>query len=84
MAKKTFEEALRKLDELVDSLENDDLNLEDAVKKFEEGIRLSKFCEEKLDEAEEKIFILKKEMDGSLKKESADSSSFEEPDVSDE
>ncbi|MGE4520273.1 MAG: exodeoxyribonuclease VII small subunit [Desulfobacteraceae bacterium] len=84
MAKKTFEEALRKLDEIVDSLENDDLNLEDAVKKFEEGIRLSKFCEEKLDEAEEKIFILKKEMDGSLKKEPADPSLFEEPDVSDE
>jgi exodeoxyribonuclease VII small subunit len=84
MAKKTFEEALKKLDEIVDSLENEDLNLEDAVKKFEEGIKLSKFCEEKLDEAEEKILVLKKDINGSFKKESPDADSFSQADNSDE
>jgi exodeoxyribonuclease VII small subunit len=72
MAKKNFEESLKKLDEIVDSLENNDLTLEDAVKKFEEGIKLSKFCAEKLDEAEQKISVLKKDMDGNLKQENFD------------
>ncbi|MDY0132229.1 MAG: exodeoxyribonuclease VII small subunit [Desulforegulaceae bacterium] len=84
MAKKTFEESLLKLDEIVNSLENEELNLEDAVKKFEEGIKLSKFCEEKLDEAEEKIMILKKDMEGNLTKEPADPAFFTEAEINDD
>lgn len=69
MAKKTFEDAIKKLDEIVESLEGDDLTLEEAVKKFEEGMKLSTYCAQKLDEAEKKISILKKDMEGNLVKE---------------
>jgi exodeoxyribonuclease VII small subunit len=68
MAKKTFEDALKKLDEIVESLEGDELSLEESVKKFEEGMKLSTFCAQKLDEAEKKISILKKDMEGNLEK----------------
>jgi len=50
-----FESALKKLEEIVRSLEEGNLSLSESLKKFEEGIRLSKFCEEKLNEAEKKI-----------------------------
>ena len=69
MAKKTFEDSLQKLDEIVDSLENEELSLEDSVKKFEEGMKLSRFCAEKLDEAEKKITILKEDLSGNIKEE---------------
>lgn len=59
MAKKTFEDSLRKLDEIVEALENEELSLEESVKKFEEGMKLSKFCAEKLDDAEKKIETMK-------------------------
>ncbi len=69
MAKKSFEDALEKLDKIVESLENDELTLEACVKKYEEGIKLSKFCREKLDEAEQKIKILKKDISGEIHEE---------------
>jgi len=84
MAKKTFEEALQKLDEIVESLEDGNLTLEDAVKKFEEGIKLSKFCEEKLNEAEEKILVLKKDINGNLTKEPLENMFFTDSDADDE
>ncbi|MDY0362339.1 MAG: exodeoxyribonuclease VII small subunit [Desulforegulaceae bacterium] len=84
MAKKTFEEALKKLDEIVDSLEDGNLSLEDAVKRFEEGIKLSKFCEEKLNEAEEKILVLKNDINGNLTKEPAENLFFSDSDEDDE
>jgi len=64
MAKKTFEDALKQLEAIVDELESDDLPLEKAIKRFEQGVRLSKFCSEKLDETEKKITILLKNQDG--------------------
>jgi len=72
MPKKNFEDALKQLDEIIDQLENENLSLEVAVKKFEEGMKLSKFCSEKLDEAEKKISILKKDMESSIKTEQLD------------
>ncbi|MBW2100124.1 MAG: exodeoxyribonuclease VII small subunit [Deltaproteobacteria bacterium] len=66
MAKKTFEDALKQLEVIVDELESDDLPLEKAIKRFEQGVRLSKFCSEKLDETEEKITILLKNQDGGV------------------
>lgn len=62
MAKKTFEDSLRKLDEIVEALENEELSLEESVKKFEEGMKLSKFCAEKLDDAEKKIETMKQNL----------------------
>jgi exodeoxyribonuclease VII small subunit len=61
MAKQTFEEAMDKLEKIVQELESADLPLEKAIKKFEEGVQLSRFCSEKLDETEKKITILLKD-----------------------
>jgi exodeoxyribonuclease VII small subunit len=61
MANQTFEKAMNKLEKIVQELESTDLPLEKAIKKFEEGVQLSKFCSEKLDETEKKITILLKD-----------------------
>jgi exodeoxyribonuclease VII small subunit len=66
MAKQTFEKAIEKLEKIVQELESSDLPLEKAIKKFEEGVQLSKFCSEKLDETEKKITILLKDQNGQL------------------
>ena len=66
MSKATFETGLKQLDEIVQALESEDYPIEEALKKFEEGIAISKFCSEKLDETERKIAILLKGQDGSL------------------
>lgn len=59
MAKKrTFEESMKQLEQLVDELEDGDLPLEDALKKFEEGVALSRFCMEKLNETEKRVSLL--------------------------
>jgi exodeoxyribonuclease VII small subunit len=50
-----FESALNRLEEISDSLENEDTPLEDSIKLFEEGIELKEFCEEKLKSAKLKI-----------------------------
>jgi len=61
MANQTFEKAMNKLEQIVQELESADLPLEKAIKKFEEGVQLSKFCSEKLDETEKRITILLKD-----------------------
>ena len=61
MANQTFEKAMNKLEKIVQELESTDLPLEKAIKKFEEGVQLSKFCSEKLDETEKRITILLKD-----------------------
>ena len=61
MAHQTFEKAMNKLEKIVQELESTDLPLEKAIKKFEEGVQLSKFCSEKLDETEKRITILLKD-----------------------
>jgi exodeoxyribonuclease VII small subunit len=64
MAKQTFEKAMNKLEKIVQELESTDLPLEKAIQKFEEGVHLSKFCSEKLDETEKRITILLKDHNG--------------------
>jgi exodeoxyribonuclease VII small subunit len=59
-----FEEALASLERIVRDLEGGDLPLDDALKLFEEGVRLSRFCSKKLDEAEKRIEILMRSADG--------------------
>ena len=61
MAKEKFEDTLRKLEEFLRKMEDGDMSLEDSLKAFEEGIRLSRLCTEKLDEAERRVEILLKE-----------------------
>lgn len=67
MAQLKFETALSRLEETVSVLEKGDLPLEEALKVFEEGIRLSKTCMKTLSEAEKKIEILIAGKDGKKK-----------------
>jgi exodeoxyribonuclease VII small subunit len=64
MAQKKFEDAMKKLEKIVQDLENGDLPLEDSLKGFEEGMKLVKFCSEKLEEADQKVRLLVKESEG--------------------
>lgn len=61
-----FEEALKKLEEIVRHLEAGDLTLDDSLKAFEEGIAWSRVCEAKLTEAKGKVEVLVKQADGSI------------------
>jgi len=62
-----FEEALKKLEGVVGSMESDELPLETLLAKYEEGTKLVKICQEKLAEAELKIQQLEKNAAGELK-----------------
>lgn len=73
MAKKTgadsaalpsFEEALRRLESIVEELEGGELSLEDSIARYEEGMRLSRGLTQKLDEAEKRIERLVENPDG--------------------
>ena len=62
----SFEEALKKLEGIVESMESDELPLESLLARFEEGTRLAKICQTKLSEAELKIQQLEKNASGEL------------------
>jgi exodeoxyribonuclease VII small subunit len=62
----SFENALKKLDEIVQRLEKGELPLEESLKLYEEGIRLSRLCHAKLDEAQGRIEMLIKDARGDL------------------
>ena len=55
---KSFEEQMEDLEKIVGELEKGDLNLDDSVTKFEEGIKISKECSKTLEEAQKKITML--------------------------
>ncbi len=57
----TFESALKRLEEIAKKLEEENLSLDEALKYFEEGMKLSKFCNEQLTQAENKVKIIIKE-----------------------
>jgi len=65
--KTTFEDALQELEDVADKLEGGELGLDDSIKEFEKGIKLARFCQQKLEEAERKIEILQKGADGEVK-----------------
>lgn len=58
MAKKTFETALARLEQITEELEDGELSLENSLKKFDEGIKLAGFCSEQLSEARSKVELL--------------------------
>ena len=62
-----FEEALNKLETIVEAMESGDLPLESLIAKYEDGVKLAKVCQEKLAEAELKIQQLEKSATGELK-----------------
>ncbi len=55
---KTFEEQISQLEEIVRKLEGNDCSLDDSLKLFEEGIKLSKSCHNMLEEAQKKVSVL--------------------------
>lgn len=60
----TFEQSIKRLDEIVRNLEKGDVSLSDSMSLFEEGTALIKACGEMLDKAEQKVVMLKKGADG--------------------
>lgn len=65
MAKKNFEHALARLEQVTDELEAGDLSLEKSLDKFNEGIELVQFCNSRLEEAKSRVELLLKK-DGEL------------------
>jgi exodeoxyribonuclease VII small subunit len=55
MAEVRFEEALKKLEKIVEELEGGDLSLDEALKKYQEGVELSRVCAQRLENARKKI-----------------------------
>ena len=62
----TFEDAVKRLEEIVRMLEGGTAPLDESLTLFEEGVSLVKFCNEKLDGAEQKVKILQKDENGEL------------------
>mgnify|MGYP006229262599 FL=1 len=69
---KDFESSLKKLEKIVSDLENGDLPLEESIKTFEEGVKLTKHCQNLLSKAELKIQKLVESKDGSVDLETFD------------
>jgi exodeoxyribonuclease VII small subunit len=66
MAEKKFEAALGRLEDIVKELETGDLPLEQSLKLFEEGIKLSRLCNKRLEDAERRVEILLKNKNGTV------------------
>ena len=66
MAEPKFEKDLEKLEQTVEALEAGGLSLDDALKRFEDGIKLARRCDKALTEAERKIEILMKNAQGEI------------------
>ncbi len=71
MKEKSFEENIENLESIVTELEKGNLNLDESMKKFEEGMKISRDCTKILEEAEKKITILL-EKDGETAEENFD------------
>ena len=63
---KTFESSLAELENIVEQLENGDLPLEESLRLFENGVKLSRECRDRLTDAERRIEILMKDGNGNL------------------
>lgn len=64
-----FEETMQELEKIVQELEKGDLNLDDSINKFEEGMKLSKSASDYLEKAEKKITVLINAKDEEIKEE---------------
>ncbi len=64
--KAEFERSLARLEEVVRRLENANLSLDEAMKLFEEGVELSRDCQKQLEQAEGRVEILLKKVDGKM------------------
>jgi len=61
-----FEYGLKRLEEIVAKLESGNLSLDDSLKLFEEGVKLVRFCNERLAEAQQKVELLTKDQAGNV------------------
>lgn len=77
-AEMKFEDALKRLEKIVADLESGDLSLDDSLKRYEEGVKLSQFCSKKLETARRKVEILVKAGSGKLEAKPFDESALEE------
>ncbi len=64
--KLNFEKAMQELENIVQELEKGDLSLEKALKKFEEGVKLSRYCSQQLEQTEKKISLLLEDAQGRI------------------
>ncbi|MFH1046429.1 MAG: exodeoxyribonuclease VII small subunit [Candidatus Omnitrophota bacterium] len=63
MTEMKFEEALKRLEKIVGELESGKLSLEESLKRYEEGVRLARFCHKTLQAAQKKVQVLTKKGD---------------------
>lgn len=68
---KDFEDALNKLEGIVRELEDGELSLEKSLSRYEHGVRLARFCNQKLEEAEKRIEVLQTDDKGEPRRDSA-------------
>lgn len=61
-----FEKAVEKLEKIVEALEGGEIPLDEALKKYEDGVKLARLCNQKLAQAEKKIEVLTRQMNGKL------------------
>ena len=66
MAEKKFEASLARLEEIVTELESGELGLEQSLKLFEEGVKLARVCNARIEEAERKVEVLLKDKNGKM------------------
>ncbi len=64
MAEMRFEEAFKKLEKIVEELDSEKLSLDESLKRYEEGVKLSRFCHKTLQAAQKKIQLLSKKGEG--------------------
>lgn len=64
MALPKFEKSMKRLEEIVEQMEQEELTLDESLKIFEEGVELSKLCHDKLDQVEQKMQTIVKKSDG--------------------
>lgn len=81
MAEIKFEEALKKLEKIVEELERGELSLDEALKKYQEGIELSRACAERLESAKKKVELLSKNKKGEFELRPLDESKLEDRDA---
>lgn len=78
MAEVKFEDSLKKLEKIVEDLEKGDLSLDEALKKYQEGIELARLCSQRLESAKKKIDLLTKNKKGEFELKPLDETKIEE------
>ena len=78
----SFEEAIERLEEILQSMEEEQLPLEQLLQRYEEGVKLLRFCQEQLKAAQDRIRVLMEEEDGSLTTTAIESMDLQNPEAS--